>query len=48
MNTFYRLYEQSQDATMEQVRDYAAKTGEEIRLDLTADADLNGVDLSGV
>lgn len=35
MNMFYRLYEQSQDATMEQVRDYAAKTGEEIRLQIT-------------
>ncbi len=35
MNMFYRLYEQSQDATMEQVRDYAKKTGEEIRLQIS-------------
>jgi len=35
MNHFYRLYEQSQDAAMEQVREYAAKTGEEIRRQIT-------------
>lgn len=35
MNQFYKLYEQSQDVTMEQVREYAAKTGEEIRRQIT-------------
>lgn len=35
MNHFYKLYEQSQDAAMEQVREYAAKTGEEIRRQIT-------------
>lgn len=35
MNQFYKLYEQSQDVTMEQVREYAAKTGEEICRQIT-------------